>query len=297
MWHRANFADRLYLAYFVGLGILIAVLRHRVSGWPTYLALHLLCTALVLALVFNARRVPAAHAWYPLVMPIVTFEEIARLRFLLVDGWRDHYLLSFEAGLFREPPTVWLSRFASPVVTEILQAGYFSYFLLLMIVGGVLYRRADKAPFFSLMAASVLGGMVCYAAFVSFPTEGPAHTLRHLHTVPLTGGAFHWMVNVIQKAGVHGNAFPSSHVAGGVTAVIFAWRYVPKLGASLTPLVLLLCIGAVYDRYHYASDVFAGAAVGAVAACFIMFAQARPRWVRRLNIVADVGSRPLSLLP
>jgi hypothetical protein len=34
-----------------------------------------------------------------------------------------------------------------------------------------------------------------------------------------------------------------------MVALIFAWRYLPKMGATITPIVLLLCAGAVYDRY------------------------------------------------
>jgi membrane-associated phospholipid phosphatase len=37
------------------------------------------------------------------------------------------------------------------------------------------------------------------------------------------------------------------------------------LGAALTPLVALLCVGAVYDRYHYVSDVVSGLVVGLAA--------------------------------
>jgi membrane-associated phospholipid phosphatase len=44
--------------------------------------------------------------------------------------------------------------------------------------------------------------------------------------------------------------------------LVFAWRYARPLGALLTPLVVLLCVGAVYDRYHYVSDVSAGIALG-----------------------------------
>jgi membrane-associated phospholipid phosphatase len=283
-WRRANFADRMYLVYFVGIGILILVLRDRVAGYPAFLALHVVCTAMVLWLVLRAHRFPTAHAWYPLAMPLITFEEVAQLNFLFVNAWRDHYVLAFEAWLFAEPPTVWLSRHASTVVTEILQIGYLSYFFLLIIVGSVLYWRADKAPFFGVMAASVLSYMLCYVVFVTFPTEGPAHTLRQLHSAPIAGGPLYALVTFTQRAGVHGNAFPSAHVAGAVAALIFAWRYARRLGACLTPFVLLLCVGAVYDRYHYASDVFAGLAVGAAATRAVMWAQARPHWARRLNI-------------
>jgi membrane-associated phospholipid phosphatase len=285
VWRRANFTDRMYLGYFAGLGLLILLQRRRVPDWQVFLVTHLVFIALVAFLVLNTRRLQFAHAWYPLLMPLLTFQEVAQLNFLLLDRWRDEHLLTLEAWLFPEPPTVWLGRFASPLVTEILELGYLSYFFLLTIVAGVLYRRADKAPFFGVMAATVLGYMVCYIVFITFPTEGPAHTLRHLHTVPLTGGPFHDIVKFVQTAGVRGNAFPSAHVAGAVVPLIFAWRYAPRLAVWLTPLVLLLCIGAVRDRYHYASDIVAGILVGAAAACFVMVAQARPEWARRLNIL------------
>jgi membrane-associated phospholipid phosphatase len=285
VWRRANFTDRMYLGYFVGLGLLILLLRHRVPGWPVFLTTHLVFIALVVLLVLTARRLQFAHAWYPLLMPLLTFQEVAKLNFLLVDHWRDEHLLTLEAWLFRDPPTVWLGRFASPLVTEILELGYVSYFFLLILVAGMLYRRGDKAPFFGVMAATVLGYMLCYIVFITFPTEGPAHTLRHLHTVPLTGGPFHAIVTFVQNAGVHGNAFPSAHVAGAVVPLLFAWRYAPALAAWMTPLVLLLCVGAVRDRYHYASDIVGGILVGAAAACVVMAAQARPAWARRLNIL------------
>jgi membrane-associated phospholipid phosphatase len=276
-----NPVDRLYAGYFLGIGVLIFALHQRVPAWPTFLVLHAACLALVLLLAAAARRDPVCnflHDWYPLVAFIVCFEEVARLSFLFVDGWQDAWLLALEARLFPVPPTVWLQQFASPLFTELMELGYFSYFALLMIVGGVLYGRADRRPFRQVMTASVLSYFFCYAVFLLFPTEGPAHTLAALHTVALHGGPFHWAVLEIQRlGGVHGNAFPSSHVAAGVVALIFAWRYAPRLGAALTPLVLLLCAGAVYDGYHYLSDVVAGVVVGGLAAAVVLLWQRNPR--------------------
>ncbi len=284
MWSRANFTDRMYVAYFSAICILMLVLRQHVPGWSAFFLTHLIYLAMILLLIVTARRLPTAHAWYPLVMPLVTFGMVAQLNFLFVHAWQDHYLLAFESWLFPQPPTVWLARFASPLVTEVLEIGYFSYFVMLATVAGVLYRRADKAPFAGVMAASVLSYMLCYVVFIAFPTEGPAHTLRHLRSVPLTGGLFHWLVGLTQRGGVHGNAFPSAHVAGSTAPLFFAWRHVPKLARWLTPLVVLLCIGAVYDRYHYASDIFAGILVGALAAGLVMLVQSRPKWAARLNV-------------
>ena len=233
---------------------------------------------------FLSKRWPHAHAWYPLLLPIIAFPEAAQLRDLLVDDWRDAYLLAIESAAFPEPPTVWLSRFNSTVFSEILQAGYLSYFVFLPIVAVVLYWREDKAPFFGVMAAVVLGYLTCYVIFLVFPTEGPAHTLRHLHTQPLPHGPLRATVEFVQKAGTHGNAFPSAHAVGAVVPVIFARRYAPKLVPWLLPLLVLMCVGAVYDRYHYASDMVGGVLIGVAAAAFVITAQSHPRWAERLNL-------------
>ncbi len=276
-WSGVNFADRLFLGWFGALGCLIALFHNRVGAWPDYLIVHAIVICAVLALALGAARsrtLRFLHDWYPLALFIITFEETSRLSFLVVDGWRDTYLLNFEAWLFHTPPTVWLNQFASRAFTEVLEVGYFSYFLLLMIVGGAVYRRPGKREFRQVMTASVLAYLSCYVFFILFPTEGPAHTLARLHTATLHGGPFHWAVLLIQRnAGVHGNAFPSAHVAAGVVALVFAWNYIPRLGAVLTPLVILLGLGAVYDRYHYASDVVAGAAVGLLVSVLVLVAE------------------------
>jgi membrane-associated phospholipid phosphatase len=286
-WSRANFVDRLYFGYFIVLGLAIAVLNHRVPAWPQYLALHALCLAVLTLLMFTAARsrvVHFLHDWYPLLIFIVCFEEVAQLSFLFRDGWQDAWFLDLEARLFSVPPTVWLSRFASTVFTELVELGYFSYFVLTMTVGGVLYRRAAKAPFHRLMATTVISYFLCYVVFLTIPTEGPRHTLAALHTVPLPGGPFHWLVLLIQRhAGVHGNAFPSSHVSAALVALIYAWRYAPRLGAALTPLVVLLCIGAVYDRYHYASDIAGGMAVAALAEAMVLVLSRSPSLARLIE--------------
>lgn len=285
---RANFTDRLLLTYLAGLGLLIVLQRDRVPGWPSFVLLHLFLIALVLALVVMAVRWRTMHAWYPLVMPILLFEEVALLNFVIVDGWRDRGLLALEARLFPEPPTAWFQRIASPWLTELLAIGYLSYFVILVLVAAALDRRRDPAPFFGVMAASILSYLLCYAVFIVLPTEGPAHTLRHLHTEPLTGGPFSQLLTSLQAgAGVHGNAFPSAHAAGAVAALTFAWRYAPRLAAWLSPFVLAMCIGAVYHRYHYAVDLLAGIVVGGAAAGFVMLAQSRPGLARRLALAAD----------
>ena len=46
--------------------------------------------------------------------------------------------------------------------------------------------------------------------------------------------------------------------------LVFVYRYLPRVAPWLLMIVVLMCVGAVYDEYHYASDVVAGAAIGIV---------------------------------
>jgi membrane-associated phospholipid phosphatase len=290
LWRRAAFADRLYVGYFVGLSVLVVLQRHRIAAWPAFLALHAAGLGVVAAAVQAAHRRPWAHAWYPVLMPLVTFPEVARLNLMFADGWRDAHLLAAEAWLFPESPTFWLRRMVPPLVAELFQIGYLSYFLLLVIVAGVLRRRGEDAPFRGVIAASVLAYLLCYIVFLAVPMEGPVHTLRQLSGPPPFEGPFHALVRLVQRAGVHGNAFPSAHVAGALPPVIFAWRHAPRLGAVMTLLIALMGLGAVYDGYHYASDVVAGVAVGAAAAAIVMAIQGSPTWARRLHLPAAAGA-------
>lgn len=276
----ANFADRAYLAFFITITGLILWRDGRTPDWQAWVAINILALFTICLLLRLSHHSPVwrfLHDWYPLGMPILTFEEVSRLSFLLRSGWQDHYILGLEARLFPVPPTVWLGHHGSPLVTELVEIGYFSYFLLLLIVAGTAYAHSDRRPFRAVMDASVLAYLLCYIVFIGFPTEGPRHTLAAQHNFPLPGGGpFHSVVGFIQRnAGVHGNAFPSAHVAGATVAVIFAWRCSRRLGIVLTPLLVLLCIGAVYDRYHYLSDVVAGIPVGIISA-FVFWRKVQP---------------------
>ena len=266
----ANFTDRLLLSYWAALTVVVVVRHDRVPAWGSLVILHAVLIALIVVLVSERHRWPTAHGWYPLVVPLLGFHEAAFLHDVFVDGWQDRYILELEARLFDVPPTVWLQQFRRQSFSEMLQFGYLSYFLFLPFLGFVLYRRANQQPFFALMAATMLAYVACYVIFLFFPTEGPQHTLRHLHTRPIPDGPLASLVQFTQRAGTHGNAFPSAHVAGAVVPAIFAAKYAIRYAPLLFASLILMGAGAVYDRYHYASDVAGGLMIGIAAAWVLL---------------------------
>src|SRR5581483_5247528 len=145
-----NFADRAYLVYFLLLSGLIVARFQHVPAAATMLIVNVICIGIITMLArFASKSANWAffHDWYPVAMPIVTFEQVSRLSLVLRAGWQDHYILNLESHLFPIPPTVWLGQHATGWTTELVEIGYFSYFVLLMIVAGTLYARADRRPF------------------------------------------------------------------------------------------------------------------------------------------------------
>lgn len=267
-----NLVDRLYLAYLAAMAVL-AVWRGR-SGFGIALA-HLAIAILILLLAAGSTRSSLGrflHSWYPLAMFIFSFEEIARYSLVFAPHWQDFRIIALEQRIFGISPNLWIMRFASRPFSELMDAGYFSYYPLFPVVAGLLYGRKDKArdkerrPFQLLVLRCVVMYLISFAVYLTFPLEGPRHALPGFH-VPPPGWLFSWLVRIIQSgAGVHGNALPSSHVALALLCALAAQRHLPRLAPFVWISFLLISVGAVYAGYHYFLDVLAGIMVALTSA-------------------------------
>lgn len=249
-----------------------AILWRRPAGvWTVALAGHfaLAVGIVLLAWLAHGKRSGAIHffhLWYPQICFLIFFEEVGPLVHMIHPGWFDSYLIAFDHRLLGVHPTVWLEQYFSPWLTEIMQGSYFSYYLMLPVVGGVLCSRKRWLEFEALMMTAVFGYGACYLFFYLLPVEGPFHTLAALQRVTLHGGFFTELMDTLEKFGrVHGGAFPSAHVVGSMVSLLVAWKYVRKLAWVLTPIILCMLIATVYGRYHYLADVLAGLLVATAA--------------------------------
>jgi membrane-associated phospholipid phosphatase len=266
-----------YLAFTL---VVIAARAERIPGAPALWALNAGLFALVLLLArtrVRAGRVGAVLAeWYPLAFFVVFFEEIDALVHAFADGWYDHTLIAADRLLFGTDPTVWLERFTGYWLTEYCQLAYTSYFPLTVGVAFYLWIRHGREAFRLLMLASCAAYYSCYVIFLVFPTESPYHALRHLQRIELHGGPFTALIDFIERYGrVHGGAFPSAHVAGSVVALLAAWRFSPRLGRWLVPVVASIMVATVYGRYHYVVDVLASVVVAGLGFAAAIFLQRR----------------------
>ena len=158
---------------------------------------------------------------------------------------------------------MWLERFAHPGLNEFMQFAYFTYFIFLLVLGGILYYGRDWKSYWSVMTYSAIGYVLGYVIAMFFPVQSPWFSMAGMWQGELVGGPFTALINLIEKCGrVHGAAFPSQHVAGAVAALWGAWRHRRWLFWVFLPFVLCMCVSTVYVRNHYVADVAGGMVTG-----------------------------------
>ena len=201
--------------------------------------------------------------WYPHLFFLFCFEELGQLVHLISPGWRDESLIAFDHWLTGVHPAVWLEQFATPARNDFMQFTYLTYFLYLLVLGGILYYRRDWEGYWSVMTYSAVGYAIGYVIAILFPIESPWFAMAGAWHGELHGGACTAVINFIEHFGrVRGAAFPSEHVAGSFAALWGAWRHRRWLFWVMLPLVLCMCVSTVWGRYHYVADIFGGMITG-----------------------------------
>jgi membrane-associated phospholipid phosphatase len=255
-------------AYIAWLNSIVIVFHRNIAHPARYLTIHVAMALGIAWLSRAAARSPHralrfARHWYPLPLYIFFFEELEGLVHVIFPGWFDGWLISFDYNLVGVYPSVWLARFAGPVVNDFMQFAYMTYFLYLVILPAILYSQRERLAYWTVMVSTAVAHYSVYVIAVLLPIESPYHALVSFREKPLTGGPFTATIDVIERfARVHGAAFPSAHVAGSMVAILASWRYRRWLFWTCLPFFLSMCIATVYGRYHYIADVLAGIAVG-----------------------------------
>jgi membrane-associated phospholipid phosphatase len=201
--------------------------------------------------------------WYPHLFFLFCFEELGTLVQLVSRRWQDAKLIAFDHWLTGVHPAIWLEQFVTPGRNEFMQFAYLTYFVYLLVLGGILYYREDWDGYWAVMTYSAVAYAIGYVIAIIFPIESPWFAMAGSWHKELQGGPFTAAINFIEHYGrVRGAAFPSEHVAGSFAALWGAWRHRRWLFWVMLPLVLCMCASTVWGRYHYLADVFGGVVTG-----------------------------------
>lgn len=202
----------------------------------------------------------------------------------------DHVFAQWEQSLFGCQPALVLSQqWSHPVLSELLDLGYVSYYpMICAVVFCYFFCHYDE--FLRTSFIVLASFFVFYLIFIFLPVAGPQFYFEavgcdqiaqgifpdighyfetHQESLPIPGykdGFFYHLLVQAHDAGERPTAaFPSSHV--GVTTVLMwlSWRLRSKwLFWLLLPLAVLMFFATFYIQAHYAIDAIAGLVAGTI---------------------------------
>jgi len=219
------------------------------------------------------KAIGKVYDWYPVPMIFFIFKEVhVVIQSLTRNDW-DSVLIGIDRAIFGCDPTVWLAKFSSPYITEILQISYASYYFIMLAVGIELYVKKEDKKFSFAIFTIVYGFVLSYFGYLSFPAIGPRFTLHNFYNMNLELPGL-WLTNSIRGfinvgesitkdtvnaiAVAQRDVFPSGHTQMTLISIYFAHRYKLKSRLPIYFFGTLLVISTVYLRYHYVIDVVGG---------------------------------------
>ncbi len=218
---------------------------------------------------------------YPLVMLSVWYPDTFNFCRHLPN--LDHLFAKADFLLFGCEPAYEMSRWLSGQVwSELFNAGYFSYYLMIVLAALVpLIYKKEQLP--RTIFVVTTGFFAYYAIYLFLPVAGPQFYFSAIDTSNILAGQFPALGNYFDlhpDAAVCGNsipgffqhlveaaqqggerpvaAFPSSHVGMSTVLMIIFWKLKRGVFYSMLPLYILLCGATVYIGAHYLIDVFGG---------------------------------------
>jgi len=181
---------------------------------------------------------------------------------------QNETLLTADRRLFGETPSIALSAFRQRWIGETLSLGYLSYQIYLhwaLLEAG--WKPAEWRGQLSRLVFTAFA--VGLAGYYLFPAASPYLAYAGLYERPIAGGWLtHFNEALNARMGARYDAFPSLHVLITLTLLAFdwsrlRWRFWVMLGPSI-----LMIIGTLALRLHYAVDLLAGVALFAALTLF-----------------------------
>ncbi len=220
---------------------------------------------------------------FPVLSVLIIFDSLGLIVHNINPHDVDYLLIRIDYRLFGGYPAVSLEGMVNPLLTDVLQVAYSTYYFLPVMFGITLRAKGKSKAFEKSLFIILLCFYLSYIGYLLFPALGPRYTMQHLYDKELDGflvsGPIQNMLNLME--GVKRDAFPSGHTAVALTVLLLAYRYERTLFRWMTVPVLLLIFSTVYCRYHYVIDVICGfmLTVVTVAAGEVYY----KAWLRRHN--------------
>ena len=270
--------DLLVIIFYLFLSLLNIIYADRIDNW----LIHIIGNILLIVFVFSIAYIDKyksnfyweqLHFWYLIPLVFITYKELYfMIRPIRIVDF-DQALINIDRWLFGFDVTVELAAISVPLLTEILQIVYSTFFFLPIILGIELMKKGRiKALKFSLFSV-VYGFFLSYIGYILVPAIGPRFTLHDFELIntELPGLL---LTNFLREAINAGEAirestlnpaeivardvFPSGHTQITLIIMYLSVKLKTVTRWFFIPNGILLIFATVYLRYHYLIDLIGG---------------------------------------
>jgi membrane-associated phospholipid phosphatase len=257
-------ADVLTILFLLFLSVLTLIFCRYIPRSFFLFSLYsiLIVTQVIIIRFKNKNRF--IRLFYDLVFPVtcvlLIFDSLEWLVHYVNPEDIDPILIRLDYMIFNSHPTVMLERIMSPILTDMLQIAYCTYYFVAISLGVILLLNNQKEEFDRTLFLILFCYYLSYLGYILMPALGPRFTINHLQNTQLHGYIITEPLQRLlnQLEGIKRDAFPSGHTAIALTVVYLSYKFKRRLFWILLPIVGALIFSTVYCRYHYVVDVIAG---------------------------------------
>lgn len=261
---RSRPADLLNIGFLLLLSAVVISFRTKIENPSTLVLLYSALVAFQIFIVYLKGRNSLFRLTYDLIFPtvsiVVIFDSLERIVHSINPRDIDPILIRLDYLIFNNHPTVMLENFVSPLLTDLMQLAYSSYYFLPITLALVLKAKKNDIAFDHSLFLIMLCFYLSYIGYLLMPALGPRYTMNHLQSVELQGLIVGQPIQdfLNRLEGIKRDAFPSGHTGIALIVLYLSFLYEKKLFWIFTPIVIALIFSAVYGRYHYVVDIIAG---------------------------------------
>jgi membrane-associated phospholipid phosphatase len=257
-------ADAVTIIFLLFLSVLTLIFYPYIPKAPFLISLYSIFFIAQIILIRFKNNGRFLGLFYDLIFPIlcvlVIFDSLEWLVHYVNPEDIDPILIRLDYLIFNNHPTIILERIMSPLLTDILQIAYSTYYFIPTSFGVVLLLNNQREEFNRTLFLILFCFYLSYLGYILMPALGPRFTISHLQTTELQGL---FIAEPLQKLlnkleGIKRDAFPSGHTAVALTVLYLAYRFKKRFFRILLPIVSALIFSTVYCRYHYVVDIIAG---------------------------------------
>lgn len=213
----------------------------------------------------NNKIVQFVRLFYVQVFYITFFTECIYLSQLFYGNHSlDRFFADLDFLMFHYQPAIefYKSFEHNPYINELFFFSYFIYYFLITSGWWFLYfRKKYEAAAYCLFVTSVAFGLL-YIWYVFFPVKGPKFFFESLNRIWYDHFSGFYFTNAMKKVfavtNLGGAAFPSSHVAISLVALLLNRTHNKYALPFFFPFTVSLIISTIYLYAHYFVDIIGG---------------------------------------